>query len=279
LYRQADPPLTDPGTIDPSEGRALFGLNPEGYDAVRPDYPPWIYERLRRVGALVDGSATLEIGAGSGQATRGLLAHGADPLTLVEPDARFAPLLQSIIDDSDADCRLIGQSFEDAALDHGTFDLVASATSFHWVAQRTGLAKIHHLLRPGRYIALWWNVLQVLNRHDAFHEATQSLLAPLTTSPSGAAGMPFALDRGPREAALGDAGFEAIQYTESRWTLSLSTTQVGTLYEGFSSIQRLPDDERRQLLRALMHISDTRFDGQVERNMTTCLYLARTPQR
>lgn len=29
------------------EGRQLFGLNPAGYDNARPDYPAWIFERLR----------------------------------------------------------------------------------------------------------------------------------------------------------------------------------------------------------------------------------------
>ena len=52
--------------IDLSEGRVLFGLNPEAYDAVRPEYPAWICERLWDSGALVEGSATREIGAGSG---------------------------------------------------------------------------------------------------------------------------------------------------------------------------------------------------------------------
>jgi SAM-dependent methyltransferase len=264
--------------IDRSEGRALFGLNPEAYDTVRPDYPAWIYQRLLDSGALVEGAATLEIGAGSGLATRRLLEHGADPLIVIEPDVRFAPLLESILERSTADCRLIRASFEDAQLNRHTFDLVAAATAFHWVEQRAGLTKIFDLLRPGRYIALWWNVFQVLDRHDAFHGATYSLLAQLASSPSGESqDIPFALNRMQRETALADAGFQAIQYTESHWTLTLDTAQVGTLYESFSSIQRLPEDERRSLLDALMRISDERFDGRVERHMTTCLYLARTP--
>ena len=264
--------------IDPSEGRALFGLNPEAYDAVRPDYPAWVYERLRDSGALVDGAATLEIGAGSGLATRRLLEYGADPLIVIEPDERFTSLLASIFERSTADCRLIQESFEDAALERGAFDLVTAATAFHWVEQGVGLTKISKLLRPGRYIALWWNVFQVLDRQDAFHEATHSLLAQLASSPSGAVeGIPFALDRRQRETALDRAGFRDIQYAESHWTLTLGTAQVGALYEGFSSIQRLPERERQRLLDALTRISDERFDGRVERHITTCLYLARTP--
>lgn len=263
--------------IDPSEGRALFGLNPEAYDTVRPDYPPWVYERLRDSSALAKGAATLEIGAGSGLATRRLLEHGAGPLTVIEPDVRFAPLLESILERSTAECRLIRESFEDARLDRGAFDLVAAATAFHWVEQRAGLTKIFDVLRPGGYIALWWNIFQVLDRHDAFHEATYSLLAQLARSPSESEGIPFALDRIQRETALDRAGFRDIQYTESHWTLTLGTAQVGALYETFSGIQRLPEDERRNLLDALMRIGDERFDGRVERHMTTCLYLARTP--
>jgi hypothetical protein len=82
-----------PDHIDRQEGRRLFGLNPQRYDEARPDYPPWIYQHLREIGALVEDTATLEIGAGSGRATRRLLEYGANPLTIIEPDERFAPLL------------------------------------------------------------------------------------------------------------------------------------------------------------------------------------------
>ncbi|MDH3645020.1 MAG: class I SAM-dependent methyltransferase [Gammaproteobacteria bacterium] len=266
-----------PDRIQPSEGRGLFGLNPGGYAESRPDYPEWIYERMLAAGALGPGRATLEIGAGSGIATGKLLEHGADPLVVLEPDLRFAASLEQISRTSNAQCSLLYQSFEDALLDLAQFDLIAAATSFHWIDQPIGLEKVRRLLRDGGQLALWWNVFQDLDKRDRFHEATRSILSGLAASPSGAPDqLPFALDRAAREADLRNAGFTEVAYHESRWTLHLDSSQLRLLYEGFSSVARLPEAERGRLLDALVDIAERRFGGQVERNMTSCLYLSTT---
>ena len=92
------------------------------------------------------------------------------------------------------------------------------------------------MLKPGGFVALWWNVFQHLDREDPFHDATRSILANLAISPSGAPNaMPFPLDRRAREAEFERTGnFEAVVYEETHWTLVLDVPQVGRLYEGFS---------------------------------------------
>ena len=154
------------------------------------------------------------------------------------------------------------------------FDLVVAATSFHWVAPEHGFSKIRRILRSGGSAALMWNVLQDLSQEDRFHEATRELLAPLASSPSGAPdSVPFALDRSAREAEAHAAGFDRISYAESRWSHVITTEQVGKLYAGFSSLQRLKDEHRHHLLKSLMAIADEEFNGRVIRNVTSCLYL------
>jgi hypothetical protein len=59
-----------PEFISTREGRRLFGLNPESYANVRPEYPDAIYEALHAHHTLAPNTATLEIGTGSGLATR-----------------------------------------------------------------------------------------------------------------------------------------------------------------------------------------------------------------
>src|SRR3569833_460131 len=86
------------GTIDENEGRALFGHDPHNYNEIHPPYPQQLYDFLLTTGALRANAATLEIGAGNGLATRRLLELGAIPLTILEPDARFAPLLDSVVE-------------------------------------------------------------------------------------------------------------------------------------------------------------------------------------
>jgi SAM-dependent methyltransferase len=266
--------------IDRSEGRRLFGLNPEGYDHARPEYPAAIYRFLVDQRALVPNTATLEIGAGSGLATRRLIELGAKPITVIEPDIRFSPSLRALGEATGTDIRWIQTAFEDAELPPHAFDLVAAATSFHWLDPAVALDKIADALKPGGFAALWWNVFQDLDREDPFHDATRSLLANLAASPAGAPDtMPFALDRRAREADFARTDkFEAVANAETRWTLMLDAEQVGRLYEGFSHIQRLPEAERVQLLRSLIEIVRNQFGGRVERNMTSVIYVARRKQ-
>jgi ubiquinone/menaquinone biosynthesis C-methylase UbiE len=155
-----------PVKIEREEGRRLFGLNPQGYADTRPDYPAWIYERLVDQCELRPGCATLEIGPGTGRATQSLLEAGANPMTIVEPDERFAPMLQSVMAKFAADCRLVHNSFEQVRLDSRQFDLVASATAFHWVDQNAGLQKIRRVLTRDGFCALFWNVFQDTERED-----------------------------------------------------------------------------------------------------------------
>ena len=259
------------------EGRLAFGHNPIGYDAVRPPYPEAVFAVLREQGALAPGATTLEIGAGNGLATRRLLALGANPLTVLEPDSRFAPLLQALPQPAQGDYQIIHRAFEEVEFDEESFDLVVSATAFHWLEPTSRVEKLWQLLKPGGYVALFWNTFQDLTKADPFHEATARLFEGVSTSPSNRPNeIPFALDRRAREAEfLNEGRFALAVYLELHWTLTLDAQQMRLLYESFSQIARLPTDERAALLEALVNVAEAEFKGIIHRNMTTPLYLFR----
>ncbi|MES0210365.1 hypothetical protein NKJ93_14885 [Mesorhizobium sp. M0028] len=79
--------------IDPKFGRLAFGADPGSYHATRPGYPDWVFEILCERCRLAPGTATFEIGAGTGTATRRLLELGASPMLAIEPDSRLATFL------------------------------------------------------------------------------------------------------------------------------------------------------------------------------------------
>lgn len=56
--------------------RRTFGSAAEGYDAARPSYPPQLFDDLVDVAAIEPGERLLEIGCGTGKATRPLLERG-----------------------------------------------------------------------------------------------------------------------------------------------------------------------------------------------------------
>jgi len=70
--------------IDQKFGRVAFGDDPGSYHATRPGYPDWVFETLRDRCHLAPGTATFEIGAGTGTATRRMLDFGANPLRAIE---------------------------------------------------------------------------------------------------------------------------------------------------------------------------------------------------
>lgn len=267
--------MTD--SIDEHEGQALFGADPANYDAIRPPYPEQVYDVLTTTGALRHTVATLELGAGNGLATRRLLELGADPLTVIEPDVRFSRLLTALAAPHAGSIEVIQKPFEAAQLPSSYFDLVAAATSFHWIDPSVRVVKAADILKPGGSLALWWNVFGDPERDDPYHEATARVLDTLPRSPSDPRNaIPFALDTAARRSEIVNTGaFEEPFYTAYRWTLRLSSQQVGALYATFSSINRLPTDQRRTILDQLMNIAERDFGGTVVRNMVTPIYVAR----
>jgi SAM-dependent methyltransferase len=258
-----------------ADGRAAFGADAANYDAARPPYPDWVFERLWQDCGLRPGARAFEIGPGTGQATVRLLALGASPLIAIEPDARLAAFLETKL--GGGGLQVMNAAFEDAALAPGGFDLGAAATSFHWMEQRGALAKVATALRPGGWWAAWWNVFGDPERKDAFHDATDALLNGIANTPSHRAGQahPFGLDVAARLGDLRASGaFVRAESDIRKWTLTLTTAQTRSLYATYSQFSVLEPGERTRLLDGVAEIAETQFGGRVERNMCTALYIA-----
>ena len=258
-----------------SFGRQAFGEDPANYDAARPDYPDWVFETLRERCELEPGCATFEVGAGTGKATRPLLAAGADPLFAIEPDARLARYLRESI--QSPALKVVHAPFESADLPGGRFKLGLAATSFHWVDALGGLNKVASLLAPGGWWAMVWNLFGDNDRPDPFHDATDTLLRDGPKSPSqDARGTSNALRTGDWMSAFGRCGaFGDIAAQTESWELVIDPDQVVALYSTYSNIAAYPPDERRRVLAELRRIAAEEFGGRVVRNMLTILYTAR----
>jgi SAM-dependent methyltransferase len=251
-----------------SFGRQAFGVDPSNYDAVRPPYPDWVYAALAERG-LGPGASVFEIGPGTGTATRRLLAMGADPLVAIEPDPRLAEYLRARSPSPALEVR--NETFEDANLAEGAFDLGIAATSFHWLDEDSALAKIATVLKRGGWWAALWNIFGDDRLPDPFHDATNDLL----NGPEGAKPGPSRGEQtAERLAALTRAGFQAVTYEASHRPLVLSPDETVRLYATYSNIQARPD--RDAVLAELRRIAESPpFSGRVVRNTITALYLAR----
>ena len=256
------------------EGRRSFGDDPTAYAAARPEYPDALYRYLVDRCGLRPATATFEVGAGTGLATRRLLEHGAAPLLAIEPDPRLAAYIRRHI--SSTALHIEVTPFEEAALAPASFDLGVAATSFHWVEQASGLAKVHAALRLGGWWAMWWNQFGADEQDDAFQAATSHLFDGIPDSPSRGhkSGTPFSLDRDARLGELAAAGFERPNVEIWHWTRRYETARLVALYRTFSPVHALEPQRRDRFLRDLARIADEQFGGSVERPLTTALYTA-----
>lgn len=261
-------------TLDRSLGRNVFGLDPANYDRARPPYPEAVYEILTGPCGLSPGTPVFEVGPGSGVATRRLIELGADPLVAVEPDRRLADYLRHTIESPAL--QVMPTAFEDAELPDAGFRLGCAATAYHWLDPVRAPAKAARALARGGWWAMWWNMFgDPLVAVDAFHEATQELLAGPRSPSAGVRGGPwFAQDRATREAELGAADLLPAGYEEHRWTLVLDPPHVRALYATYSEMAARPEAERERILDALQEIATTEFAGRVERHVVTPIYWA-----
>ena len=130
--------------------RCLFDRIAGLYDASRQGYPAEIIDAVCGSSGIGPGADVLEIGCGTGQLTR-QLAGRAFHLTAIDISAAMVETARRNVADPTAQFEVC--SFEDFA-GGGQFDLIASATAFHWVDPSIGWAKAARLLRPGGWLAL-----------------------------------------------------------------------------------------------------------------------------
>src|SRR3712207_1059476 len=109
------------------------------YDEVRPGYPARLFDELASLSGTGPGARALEIGCGTGQATLPLARRGYRLLGL-ELGSNLAALARTKLADY-PNARVLACSFEGWPLEEGAFDLVVSATAFHWVDPRIRYGK------------------------------------------------------------------------------------------------------------------------------------------
>jgi SAM-dependent methyltransferase len=135
----------------------LFNEVAELYDRVRPGYPDELFADLAAVTGLDERSSVLEVGCGTGQATRSLAALGGS-VTAIEPGGEMAALArQRTAAFRNVD---VETSTFEAWDDRGRrFDALVAASSWHWVDASIGWRRAHDVLRPGGWMALLGNVV------------------------------------------------------------------------------------------------------------------------
>jgi SAM-dependent methyltransferase len=135
----------------------VFNEVPELYDRVRPGYPGELFADLVAITGMGRRSPVLEVGCGTGQATRSLAALGC-PVTAVEAGAGMAALARERLA-AFGNVEVETSAFEEWDNGGRRFDVLVAASAWHWVDPSAGWRRAHEVLQRGGWMALLGNVV------------------------------------------------------------------------------------------------------------------------
>jgi len=122
------------------------------YEQHRPEYPEealrWAVGQLE----LEAGARVLDVGAGTGKLTRGLVALGFE-VTAVEPGAAMLHELRSAVPEAEA---LEGPA-ESIPLPDENVEAAFAGQAYHWFDRERALPELHRVIHAGGGLALLWN--------------------------------------------------------------------------------------------------------------------------
>jgi SAM-dependent methyltransferase len=127
--------------------RATFNEGADSYDAARPVAPPEVFDDLVELSRLAPGSRVLEIGCGTGQATRPLVERGLSILG-VELGTNLAELARLKLA-AFPQVEIVTSSFEVWDPRDELFDAVVCFNAFHWLDPDLRFTKSAAVLKPG----------------------------------------------------------------------------------------------------------------------------------
>ena len=244
--------------------KTTFNTTPTLYEEVRPGYPAELIRDVIDLSGIKNHSRILEIGCGTGKATRPFaergyelvcLDIGADLIAVARERLRKYPNVS-----------FLEQAFEVWKLE-GQFDLIISATAFHWVDPKVRYLKASEVLRSGGCLAVFSN--QHIRKDEGFFAESQSLYdkyyLPMSTNrPTHATSFP---------------GVEAFQDPIKRvypWTQTYSSEQYIKLLGTYSGHIALPDENRHRLFEGIVDLIETKYDGQITKHYEAVLDLRKT---
>lgn len=236
--------------------RALsFGVIAEAYERFRPGYPPELFDMVMTYAGRPVRTA-LEIGAGTGKATR-LFAQRGITVTASEPDeAMLAELLKHV----PANVKTVHAGFEDLR-PSGSYGLVYAAAALHWTNPEGRWPRMAALLEPGGVFASFGGPAQLAD--PAVEEAVRAARAPFLDSdevPSPDGTPPGHAMQWPGTELLRSEWFTDVQQSVIERRLTMSARDYIGHLSTISVYLELPTLEQEQIYSRIMQVLPERAE-------------------
>jgi SAM-dependent methyltransferase len=255
--------------------RDSFDSVAEEYDRARPGYPPQLLDDLVALADIRSGAKVLEIGPGTGQVSVALAARGAR-LVAVERGPNLAAATRRKLSRF-KDAEVITADYDLWQAPPASFDAVVAATSFHWLAPSTRLARCAFALRPGGSLAIIQTRWGMNGASDPFFAASQACYSRWDPNddPTYRQARPEDV---PDPCGELTTGFGDVAHRRYLCTRDYTAASYCDLLGTFSTVLALEESRRAGLLDCIATLIDSQFGGKIVRHDMYDLCVARAQQ-
>jgi SAM-dependent methyltransferase len=243
--------------------RVTFEGAPELYDRVRPRYPNELVDDLIALAGLPEQGRILEIGAGTGIATLPLAERGYQ-IVAVELGTNLAAVARRKLANF-GNVEVVVSAFEELQLPEEPFDLVMSATAWHWVDPSVGYRKAAEALHSDGALAVfgYWHVG---GGDQEFFERVQRCYVRFMPGSDSDVGLQDPASFASDTSALEQSGL--FEKRATRTYLSAETysrVQYLDLLSTYSGHRALNEEARKGLFDCIGGLIDTDFGGRIRK--------------
>jgi len=257
--------------IDWKKDSESFDTVADQYDQYRPEYPQKLVDSVIELSGLPEGGRILEVGSGTGKATR-LFAHRGFAIHCIEPGRNLAAVAAQKLQ---AYPRVTFEitRFEEWQEQPTGFDLVMSAQAFHWVPKEISYTKASRALKPAGALALFWNMsMGSKGKIEAgLNKIYQEIVPELGSQQSAnEKTIQERLDQITQSACV---CFEPFTFRRFPWSQNYRTGEYLGLLNTYSDHLRLPEPARQRLFEGIAAAIDA-DGGSIQRDYVAALFVA-----
>jgi SAM-dependent methyltransferase len=253
---------------------ATFDMVAEPYHRIRPGYPAGLFEDLAIETGLGAGAMVVEIGAGTGQATRRLLERGWS-VTALEPGPALAAVARRTLTGV-GDLDVVVAPFEQWQRNGRRYDLIVAATAWHWLDAHVAYRKAAETLRHGGHLAIVATDHVLPSDGDELFRDIQHAYEQVGMGDGQGGPEPPEAIQAPDVEAIASSGLFATptvhRYLRSR---SYTTDEYLTLLSTYSNHIAARPEQRNTLFTRIRDLIEARPSATIRKHYLNTLQVAR----
>jgi ubiquinone/menaquinone biosynthesis C-methylase UbiE len=254
------------------EAKQTFNDVAVEYDNFRPSYPKELFEDVIRFSDIKKNAKILEIGCGTGQATKGFIDEGFNNITCIELGDQLANIARKKFE-HEKNLKVYNSSFEEWEGQASYFDLAISATAFHFIEPQIGYRKVANLLKENGTTAFFWTI-HVASYEGVFNEIRNAYYkyAPKLND----ANLPTPEEEIEKRINIMKSTeiLKEVEVKRYLWKDTYTGEEYVALLNTHSKHRLLPDEDREILFSEIKQSIDN-HGGTIEKQQMVVLYLAK----